>query len=166
MDFFKQNIIPGEVFVQLTAFLIVFFVLRKLAWGPILSALQGRREKIKTDLEKIEEAKAEIEKLKTEYTAHLQKIEEEARDKLNDAVEEGRKIAKDIQDRAREESQANFEKAKENLALEIAKARIELRREIAGLTIQVSEKVIGEKMAGENEEKKVIEMIEELDKTL
>ena len=32
MEFFKANIIPGEVFVQLIAFIIVFWTLKLLAW--------------------------------------------------------------------------------------------------------------------------------------
>ena len=166
MEFFKQNIIPGEVLVQLLAFLIVFFVLRALAWKPILGALEARREKIKSEFEKIEGARREIEKLKADYERHLQKIEDEARSKLQEAVEEGRKVARSIQEKARAESQASFEKAKENLSLEVAKARLELRRDIAELAIQVAEKVLGEKMTEARQQEKVMAMIEDLEKSL
>ena len=164
MEFFKENIIPGEVLVQLLAFLIVFFVLRALAWKPIMAALESRREKIRSDFEKIEAAKAEIEKLKADYERHLQQIEDQARAKLQETVEEGRKVARAIQEKARAESQASFEKAKENLALEIAKSRLELRRELADLTIQVAEKVIGEKMTEAKQQEKIMAMIDELEK--
>lgn len=166
MDFIQQNIIPGEVIVQLCAFLIVFFVLKAHAWGPILSSLEARREKIKKDFDAIEKARHEIEDLKTKYTAHLQKIEDEARAKLQEAIDEGRRIAREIQDKAREDSQASFEKAKENLVLETAKARTTLRREIAELTIQVSEKIIGEKMTDSKQQEKILDLIQELEKSL
>lgn len=164
MEFFKENIIPGEVIVQLAAFLIVFFVLRALAWKPMLAALQSRRERIRGDFEKIEAARREIEKLQADYQARLQKIEDQARLKLQEAVDEGRKISREIQDKARAESQTHFAKAKEGLSLEIAKAKIELRREIASLALQVAEKVVGEKMTEAHEQAKILEMIEELEK--
>ncbi len=167
MEFFKANIQLGEVFVQLIAFVIVFWTLKLLAWKPILKALDDRRNKIKSDLDQIESAKKEIEKLKAEYQTHLQKIEDSARGKLQEAVEEGRKIAKQIQDSARAESQATFEKAKENLDLEVAKARLVLRKEIADLAINASERILKEKMSDSKQQHdKVLDIIEELEKSL
>ena len=66
MDFFKENIIPGEVLVQLVAFLIVFFTLKALAWKPILQSLHARRDRIQKDFDDIEKAKEEIEQLKSD----------------------------------------------------------------------------------------------------
>lgn len=167
MEFFQANINLGEVFVQLVAFMIVFWTLKLLAWGPLLKALESRREKIKQGFDQIEESKKEIEALKAEYHAHLQKIDEEARTKIQEAIEEGRGIAREIQEKARAESQALFEKSKENLELEISKARIMLRHEIAGLSLSVAERVLKEKMKdAKAQEEKVLEIIEELEKTL
>ena len=165
MEFFKANIIPGEVFVQLIAFVIVFWTLKALAWKPILNALAARREKIANDFGKIEAARKEIEALKAQYAALLAKIEDEARGKIQQAVEEGRQIARQIQEKARSESQATLETTKENLNLEVAKARITLRREIADLVLTVSEKVIRERMMEAKQQEKVLEMIEELEKS-
>lgn len=164
MDFFKQNIIPGEVIVQLVAFLIVFFTLKKLAWGPILGALQARRDKIKGDFDEIDRAKAEIEKLKADYTASLQKIEEEAREKMQAAIDEGQKVAKEIQEEARSAAQESFEKSKQSLDLEISKARVSLRKEIADLAIRVSEKVVREEMTDSKQIEKALATIEELER--
>ena len=131
MEFFAKNIIPGEVVVQLLAFLIVFFTLKALAWKPILKSLEDRREKIKGDFDSIAAQRGEIEELKAKYDAHLRKIEDEARAKLQETIDEGRKIARDIQEKARSESQASFDKAKENIELEMAKARIEKKATVA-----------------------------------
>ena len=165
MEFFKANIIPGEVFVQLLAFIIVFWTLKLLAWKPILSALDARRRRIESEFQRIEAARKEIENLKAEYSQHLQKIDDQARGKLQEALEEGRRIAREIQEKARAESQTSFEKAKENLALEVAKARVALRREIADLTILVTEKVIHEKLNDAKQQEKILELIEELEKS-
>lgn len=162
MDFFKQNIIPGEVIVQLVAFLVVFWTLKRFAWGPLQNALEARRQKIRSDFDSIDAGRKEIDALKAEYAGHIQKIEEEARVKLQDAIDEGRRIARDLQDKARAEAQETFEKAKENLNLEIAKARIELKREIASLSIQIAEKVINEKAGDASQNDRVMAMIDEI----
>ena len=165
MEFFQANIHLGEVFVQLVAFVIVFWILKILAWKPLLAALEARRAHIRRALEEIEASKKEIESLKAEYAAYLQKIEDAARVKIQEAVEEGRRIARDLQEKARTESQASFEKAKENLELEVAKARVTLRREIANLAIHATERVLREKMTDAKQEEKVIGIIEELEKS-
>jgi F-type H+-transporting ATPase subunit b len=165
MDFFKQNIIPGEVIVQLIAFLIVFTALKLMAWKPIQEALKARRDKIAKDLAAVEKARNEAEAIKNQYALHLQKIEEMTRSKVQEAVDEGRRIAREIQEKARSESQAAFDKAKENLELEIAKARLELRREIADLAVGASERILrGEMSAAMRQQAKVLEIIEELEK--
>lgn len=166
MEFFKQNIIPGEVLAQLLAFIIVFLVLRAFAWKPILKALEARAQRIREEFERIDHAKKEIENLKGEYTAHLQKIDDEARSKIQEAIEEGRRIAREIQEKARHEAQQTFEKSKENLAIEMEKARVTLRREIASLAIQVAEKVVQEKMTEEKHQEKALEIIQGLEKGL
>ncbi|HTL47140.1 MAG TPA: F0F1 ATP synthase subunit B [Verrucomicrobiae bacterium] len=167
MEFFKSNIIPGEVFVQLLAFVLVFLALKKLAWKPVLGSLEARREKIRKDFEAIEAAKKEIEGLKAQYAALLQKIEDEARAKVQEAVDEGRRIGREIQEKARAESQATFDKAKENLALEAAKTRLVLRQEIADLAMDVSERILKEKLSTDKAQNaKILEIIEELEKTL
>lgn len=163
MEFFKATIIPAEVFVQLLAFIIVFWTLKLLAWKPLLALLENRRSKIQSELDGIEKAKREIETLKADYAKHLQTIDEEARTKIQHAVEEGRKIAKDIQEKARGEAQQAFDKSKENLSVEIAKARLELKQDIANLVIQVSEKVIREKLNEAKQQDKIAELIKDLE---
>lgn len=167
MEFFQANIHLGEVFVQLLAFVIVFWTLKALAWKPLLKALDSRRDRIKHELNRIENSKKEIESLKNEYAIHLQKIDDEARTKIQQSIEEGRRIAREIQEKARTESQTTFEKAKENLDLEVAKARLTLRKEIADLAINASERVLREKMSDHRQQQeKVLEIIEELEKSL
>lgn len=167
MDFIKENIIPGEVLVQLVAFLVVFFTLKAMAWKPVLGVLEARRKSIKDSFDEIEAGRQEIEKMKVEYSEHLSKIEEEARVKIQEAVDEGRRISKEMQEKARQESQDAFDKSKDNLALEVAKARVELRREIANLSLNVAERVLEEKMSDDaKQDEKVLDIIKDLEKSL
>ena len=166
MDFFKENIIPAEVLIQLSAFLIVFFTLRKVAWGPIQTSLAARREHIKKSIDDAEQAKRDMEKLKAEYQLHLKTIEDATRAKMAETVEAGRLIAKEIQDKAREEAQRTFDKTKAALDLEVAKARITMREEIANLSIQVAEKILGDHLNDGKQREKAAQLIDQLEKTL
>lgn len=159
MEFFKANLIPAEIVVQLLAFMIVFFTLRKLAWKPILDSLEARRAKIRHEFDSIEAARREIETLKADYAARLAKIEEEARAKVQDAVEEGRRISRDIQEKARTEAQGVFEKMQQNLDLEIAKAKLVLKKNVVDLSLQVAEKVLAERLNDSKQQEKIEEII-------
>ncbi|MBN1688925.1 MAG: F0F1 ATP synthase subunit B [Candidatus Omnitrophica bacterium] len=164
MEFFKANIIPSEVLVQTIAFLVVFWILKRFAWKPILSSLEARRTKIEEEFSRIENAKKEIESLKKDYLSHLQNIEEEGRAKIQAAIEEGHHIAREIQNNARQASQERLEKTKGDIQLEIEKARIALRHEIADLALRVSEKIINEEMTEEKHQDKILKIIEEIER--
>ena len=163
MEFFQENIHLKEVLVQLVAFLIVFFTLKKFAWKPLLAIIKSRRERFESEWRRIEKSQQNVAALEKDYRAHLQKIEEEARAKMQEAIQEGRRLAREIQEKARRDSQSTFEKTKENLELEVDKARIELRREIADLAIMVSEKIVQEKMTDSKQQDKILDMIKELE---
>ncbi|HNX67914.1 MAG TPA: F0F1 ATP synthase subunit B [Candidatus Omnitrophota bacterium] len=166
MDFFKENISLIEVLVQAAAFLIVFFTLRKFAWGPLVHIIKSRREKFESEWGGIEKTQKDLEDMKKHYQTHLAKIEDEAHARMQEAVQEGRRIAREIQEKARLESQTSFDKAKANIDLEVEKARITLRREIADLSIRIAEKIVSEKMDAPRQEKKALEILGDLEKQL
>ena len=50
----------GTVVWSTIAFLVVLFLLRKMAWGPILTALKEREESIATALNEADKARSEM----------------------------------------------------------------------------------------------------------
>jgi len=165
MEFFAANIQLREVFVQLLAFIIVFWTLKKLAWKPILQSLEDRRTHIKEELDAIERGKKDIEELRQKYESATAKIEEEASQKLQEALSDGKRIAREIQDEARTETRAVLDKAKEDLQIEIDKAMLTLRDEIANLTIAATERLLDEKMDAKKDKEIVLRFVERLEKS-
>jgi F-type H+-transporting ATPase subunit b len=60
-----------ELIAQIISFLILFFILRAFAWKKFLNILDQRKERIAAEFNKIESAKAQLEKLKQEYEGKL-----------------------------------------------------------------------------------------------
>lgn len=166
MEFFQANIHLEEILVQLIAFLIVFWTLKKLAWKSLSKAIEARKKRFEDEWATIEKTKEEIENLRQNYSSHLEKIEDESCLRIQEAMGEGRRIAKEIQEKARVESQSSFEKAKSNIEIEIEKAKKVLRNDIADLSIQISEKILQEKMDKPEHEKKALAILQELEKKL
>ena len=86
-----------QLFISHTfGFLITLWILKKYAWGPVLDLLEERREKIKSEFQKIEDGHAEVEKLTAEYNAKLSQIDDERRAKITEAVNQGKEIAEEM----------------------------------------------------------------------
>jgi len=95
----------NEIIAQVLGFLLLLFLLRIFAWKRILGLLDERKEKIRLDFKNIEDAKAEIERLKSEYASKIDGIEATAEDKIKEATAEGKKIIDEVRKKAHEEAQ-------------------------------------------------------------
>ena len=154
----------NEIVAQAVSFLILLFLMRILFWKRILKVLDERRERITSELKKIEEAKLEVSGLKSEYETQLDFIDEKAREKIRDAVEEGKTIVGEMTKEAHQEAQKIIESAKQDIKYEIAKAKEEMRDEIVDLTIKSAQNLIGEKLTEADDKKLVEDFLKQLDK--
>ena len=82
----------GTVFWATVAFLVVLFILRKVAWGPILKALNDREVSIANSLHEAERAREEMASLNSNNERLLQ----EARAKRDAMLKESKEIAEKL----------------------------------------------------------------------
>ena len=153
-----------EVIVQIVGFLVVFFVLKKLAWGKLLGAIDARRKTIEDSFLDIEKQKKSLETLEKEYKSRLETIEEASRIKIQEASKIGLSLAKDIQEKARMDSQKMIDRAKAEIDQDLAKAKISMRNDIVALSTLITEKIIHEKLDGPLHQKLVDDFIKEIEK--
>jgi len=104
-----------------------FFILRAFAWKKFLNILDQRKERIAAEFNKIESAKAQLEKLKQEYEGKLARIEEEARQKIQEAETRADQLSREIKDEARNQAKALLERNKEDIQIELSQARQQLK---------------------------------------
>ena len=69
---------PGLYVWTILTFLLLFFLLAKFAWKPLLKALSEREEKIRSSLEKADEAQQKLERLSAEGEKIIGKARAEA----------------------------------------------------------------------------------------
>ena len=154
----------NEIVAQIIGFLILFTLLRVFAWRKILGFLDKRKEHIALEFKKIEEARADIEKIKLDYDTRLGSIEQDAKHKINEAVNESKVILEDARKSAQVEAQEIIDNAKISIKYELAKARDELKNEIIDLTLKATENLIEEKLTKEGDKKLVRDFLEGVDK--
>ena len=156
----------GQIVVMIVThiigFLIVFWILKKFAWRPLLNVMDQRRDKIASELKRIEDLNREAEERREEYEKRIETIETEARERINAAVSEGRKVASEIQTNARRDAETIREKAHATVEIEVAKARQELREEVVNLTIMATEKIIHEHLDEDRHRKLITEFVDHL----
>ena len=132
----------GLMIWTIVTFLIMVAILKKIAWGHILKALEEREAKIKSDVDAAQKNRLEMERLKSEYEAQLSGIESRARALLSEAEQKGTEAREVILKDA--EAQARKIEAKTRQELEAEKERLmrELKREVGALSVDIAEKLM------------------------
>jgi F-type H+-transporting ATPase subunit b len=152
----------GQVVTQIISFLVMFWVLKRYAWKPLLKNLEWRKNKIKKEFETIEHKKKEINKLIEEYHAHIKDIDAYAHSKTQEAIEQGKQIAHEIQQEAQIQAKAIITKAQADLQKEIFKAKLQLKNEIANIAVRTAEKILQENLDKEKQQNLIADFIEQM----
>jgi F-type H+-transporting ATPase subunit b len=154
----------SELIAQLISFLVLLFIMRKFVWKKFLKLLDERKERISCQLKDMEEEKAQIEKMHSEYARKLESIEDAAKIKIQEAINEGRKITDELKNKAKDESEKIVEHARIEARNEFVKAKEMLKEEVTDLVLNATERLLQEKVAKEKDKQLVKEFIEELNK--
>ena len=143
----------ATIIAQVLNFLFLVFILAKFAYKPVINMMEDRKNKIASDLENAELAKAEAEKLKAEYVAQLATVRQEAQSIIDSA----RKTAQSVHDKIIAETKAEQEQivasAKDAIALEKQQALGEVRAQVIKLSLVAAGKILEQKLNSAEDEK-------------
>jgi F-type H+-transporting ATPase subunit b len=157
------EVVPGLMIWTLIVFAITFLVLRRFAFGPIQTAIDKRRDRIREALDAADQARSESEKLIAQQQAALAAARVQAEEMLADA----RRVAEDQQRRLREELDAELqrriEETRKDVEAETARAIGQIRSEVASLALEATEKVAGKVLTDEDQRRLIEQAIDELD---
>ena len=167
MPQFEQfEVFSSLIFWSLLSFGLLFFLLKKYAFPPILEALDEREKKIRSDIEGAEKLKQDAIAIKEE----LEKELKAAHDKANTIVQMATAEAKKIREKTLEETQAKVKQMQTEMEREIETSRNKLLGEIrsytAALTIASTEKFLKNAMKEADKKKLAEESIEEVIKEM
>jgi len=141
---------PGLFIWTILTFLVLFFVLAKFAWKPLLAALEARENTIRSSLEDAEKAKTELERLNAESEEIIAKARSEAQSIHVEARAAAEKIKTDLMSEAEEDAGKIRDEAEKQIRVEKEKAINEIRQEVVDLSLAVAEKVIKKNLSKEH----------------
>jgi F-type H+-transporting ATPase subunit b len=133
---------PGLLIWTVVTFLTLVFLLKKLAWGPLLTTIEERESRMRSDLEKTQAARAEAERIKSEFEAELAGIQAKSRELLAQAGKEGEALRARLKAAAESDAYKIREKTMVELADEKERLIYDLRREVANLSVLAAERLM------------------------
>ena len=163
MPQFEQiEVFQSLAFWSVVSFALLFLLLKKYAFPPILEALEERENKIRTEISDAEKLRQEAQGLKTD----LEKELKNAHEKANTIVQMAGDESKKIQEKTIQETQVKVRQMQSDAEQEIQIAQNKLLNEIRGytaaLTIAATEKVLKKSLGDEDKKRLIDESIEDV----
>lgn len=156
------SISAGLLFWTWLIFLVLLFVLRRWAWGPILGALEKREKHIQDALDSAARDRGEAGGLLEEQ----RKLLDEARDQAGDILAEGRKAAErlraDLLAETKEQKNQMLDRARDEIQRERDQALDALRREAVDLSISAASRVLQKNLDSEENRRLVVDYLDRL----
>lgn len=149
----------GTVFWASLAFLTVLFILRKVAWGPILKALNDREESITNSLREAENAREEMAALNSDNERLLQEARAKRDAMLKESKEIAERLVSDAKANAREAAAKEVESARSAIETERKAAIAELKAEVAKLSVDIAERLLKEELADAGKQKNLVDKL-------
>lgn len=149
----------GLIVWTLIAFLVVFFILKKFAWKPILKSLKDRETSIADSIASAERVKAEMAQLKNENEALMAKAREERSSILKEAKEASDKMVAEAKDKAKKEYDRILADAQAAIEQQKNAAITDVKNQVGKLVIEVSEKVLRKELSNKAEQENYIKTL-------
>lgn len=157
MDLLIPNF--GLFFWTLLAFLIVLFILKKFAWGPIVKTLHERESGIADSIAAAEKVKEEMKQMQVQNENLLIQAREERTLMLKEAKETKDKIISEAKDQAKAEANKILEDTRMQIERQKNAAMTEVKNEIGKLSVEVAEKILRKQLANQGEQQGFVKML-------
>jgi F-type H+-transporting ATPase subunit b len=136
----------GMLLAQFVNFAIVFFVLYKFAYGPVLKMLQERTKKIEQGLQDAQASQKKLAEISEKEALVLVEARKQSQAIIKKAEETAVVQAQEIVTVAKEQTQKMLAMAQKQIEQEKAKILAEVKAEVASLVMLATEKIIDEKL--------------------
>lgn len=128
---------------QIVIVLIVYFILAKFAFGPVLAMLQARRKRIEDGEQNLKKIQSDLAQTEERVKAMLDEANGDAERLISEARESAEAVRAQKTQDAVKEAQQIVEKAREASRLEHESAMAELKKDFGRLVIDATSKVTG-----------------------
>lgn len=147
---------------QLANFVVLVLILIKFAGPQLKDFLFQRRKLISDQLEEAGRLAAEAQARDAEWTAKIDRLEAERERIIAQAKEFGLVEQQRILDHARRQADRIQKEAERAAEHELARAKVEIREEAVRIALDLAERMLQEKVRGEDQARLVEEYLEKV----
>ena len=130
-----------NLIAQIVLFFIVYWVLSKFAFKPIMAMLEERRRRIEEGQINAEKIKQQLVEAQAKYEETLARANAEAQRLIEEVKASGEKLAEEKRQAALAEAQEIIRRTHDSLSLERERTLAELKKEVGRLVAETTEKV-------------------------
>nr|WP_315593035.1 F0F1 ATP synthase subunit B [uncultured Cupriavidus sp.] len=129
-------------FAQMVVFFILWWVVAKFIWPPLVKALDERAKKIADGLAAAEKGKAELELANKRVDQAMAEARTEGAQRVADAEKRAQAAADEIKQNAQAEAARIIAQAKAEADQQVTRARETLRDQVAVLAVKGAEQIL------------------------
>ena len=154
--------ITSDLVFQLINTVLVFLLLKKLLFTPVLGIIEARENDIQDNLAKGEKAKNQGMALKTEYEDKISRAKDEGQEIIKQATLRAEQKSDEIISSAKDEAAHIKEKATKDIEQERQKAMNEIKDDISDIALLAASKVIEKDIDKEKHEDLIKDFIKKV----
>ena len=136
--------------------LILYFILKKLAFGPLKNMIDSRQREIDDMYSDAEKSRADAEAMKADYEERMGNAKEESEEIVKAAIRRAQLREEEILREAEGKAERVLERAEEQIELEKKHMVNEVKDEVSKMAIDIASAVI-ERDVSEDEHKRLID---------
>jgi F-type H+-transporting ATPase subunit b len=149
---FKNFGVEWPMFIaQLVVFAVVYFILKKYAFGPIVNVLEQRRLKIVEAMANADKVKKELASAEASKKQVLAEAATQANKILADAKESAEVVRTRLEHEAKAEAERIVARAHEAGQIETNRLKADFQREAGRLVVMAAQKVTGKILTPEDQ---------------
>ena len=153
-DMAKQfGLEPGKLIAQVIVFGIVYFVLNRYAFGPVLAMLDARRKRIADGESKLEKIARDLATAEENAKAIVDKADADSARLIKEAGESAAGLAEKRRQEAVAEASTILAKAREAAKLEQEQLLSQLKREFGRMVVDATTRVTGKVLTGDDQDR-------------
>jgi F-type H+-transporting ATPase subunit b len=151
---------PGLLIWTIITFLVLLAVLRRVAWKPLLAALEQREGTIRSSLEDAQRARQEAEQLLAENRRILADANRDASRIIEQGREESERLRTSIAEQAQTEARRLVDEARREITRERQLAVQELKSTAADLALAAAGKLLNKAVTDADHRRLVNEFLD------
>ncbi len=155
MDILKNfGVDPVLMGAQIVNFLIIFYLLKRFLYKPVLGMLKKREDKIQEGLKQAEEARLTLEKTLSDEKKILAKAQDKAKEIVEHSRLQAKEDSKKIVEETRKQAEGILQEAKQQIEQESAAVEKRISEKVTMLASDMLTKSL-EGFFGEKEQKQI-----------